>query len=123
MPLDFQPITARFATSRAKQCCDVKDGRKTQPKRSTVRARDDRANHADLAVLTEETAAYQAHLPRLLGEHRGQFVLIKGPQIVGIFPDRSSALEEGYRRFGIVSFLVREITDAEPVIYLPNVVP
>jgi hypothetical protein len=102
---------------------DVKDGRKTQPKRSNVSTREDRSNHAGLAALAIEMAAYHAHLPRLLREHGGEFVLIKGDDIVGVFADRSSALEEGYRRFGIVSFLVREITAAEPVIYLPNVVP
>ena len=102
---------------------DVKQGRKTEPKRSKVSAREDRSNHTGLAALTSEITAYCAHLPRRLREHRGQFVLIKGDDVVGIFPDRSTALEDGYRRFGIVSFLVREITDSEPVIYLPNVAP
>jgi hypothetical protein len=32
-------------------------------------------------------------------------------------------LKEGYRRFGIVPFLVRQIAASEPVVYLPNVVP
>ena len=54
--------------------------------------------------------------------HR-EFVLIKDDDIVGVFSDRSSALQDGYQRFGIVSSLVREITDSDPVVYLPNVVP
>jgi len=50
--------------------------------------------------------------------------LIKGAEILGTFPDRSSALREGYSRFGVVApFLVRQIADPEPVVYLPNVVP
>ena len=102
---------------------DVKNGRKTQPRRSNASTPDDRSKDAGLAALAREMAAYHAHLPRLLREHGGEFALINGDDIVGIFADRSSALEEGYRRFGIVSFLVREITATEPVIYLPNVVP
>ena len=39
------------------------------------------------------------------------------------FFDRSAALREGYRRFGIVPLLVRQIVASDPVVYLPNVVP
>jgi hypothetical protein len=56
-------------------------------------------------------------------EDAGRFVLIKGADILGTFPDRSAALREGYRLFGVVPFLVRQIADPEPVVYLPNVVP
>jgi hypothetical protein len=47
----------------------------------------------------------------------------KGADILGTFPDRSAALREGYRRLGIVPFLVRQIADPEPVVDLANVVP
>ena len=40
-----------------------------------------------------------------------------------VFRDRSEALREGYRRFGVVPFLVRQIAASEPVVYLPNVAP
>jgi len=73
--------------------------------------------------LAEEIATYRRCLPELLRQHEGQFVLIKGNVVAGFFADESSALREGYRRFGIVSFLVRRITASESVIYLPNVVP
>ena len=102
---------------------DLKRKQKAKPKTTPVERSAARPDHASLKALTREMAAYNAHLARMLREHGGQFVLIKGHDIVGFFPDRSSALEEGYRQFGFVSFLVREITDSEPVIYLPNVVP
>jgi hypothetical protein len=77
-----------------------------------------------LAELAEEFATYRSHLPQLLPEHAGRFVLVKCAGIFGTFPDRSTALREGYSRFGVVvPFLVRQIADAEPVVYLPNVVP
>jgi hypothetical protein len=76
-----------------------------------------------LTALAEERATYRDRLPELLAKHEGRFVLIKGPSVVGIFSNRSAALQEGYRRFGIVPFLVRQIAASEPVVYLPNVVP
>jgi hypothetical protein len=76
-----------------------------------------------LAALAEERATYDDRLPELLRQHEGRFVLIKGKDIAGLFGDRSAALREGYRRFGIVPFLVRQVAATEPVVCLPNVVP
>ena len=76
-----------------------------------------------LAALAEERATFIDRLPELVKRHEGQFVLIKGQNVVGVFSDRSAALQEGYRRFGIVPFLVRQVAASEPVVYLPKVVP
>ena len=84
---------------------------------------EERSGEVALAALAEEIATYRDRLPQLLREQAGRFVLIKGASILGTFPDRSTALREGYRRFGVVPFLVRQIADPEPVVYLPNVVP
>jgi hypothetical protein len=75
-----------------------------------------------VAALAEEMATYRRCLPELLREHQGEFVLIKGTEIAGIFPDLSAGLREGYRRFGIVPLLVRQIAVDDPAVYLPNVV-
>ena len=80
------------------------------------------AANVSIAALTEEMATFRDRLPELLREHEGEFVLIKGTEIVGVFFDRSAALREGYRRFGIVPLLVRQIVASDPVVYLPNVV-
>jgi hypothetical protein len=74
-------------------------------------------------VLADERTTYGDRLSELVREHEGRFVLIKGHDVVGVFGDRSEALREGYRRFGIVPFLVRQVTASEPVVYLPGVVP
>jgi hypothetical protein len=85
---------------------------------------EDRSAEVALAAIAEEITTYRNHLPHLVREQAGRFVLIKGADILGIFPDRSAALREGYRRFGAVApFLVRQIADPEPVVYLSNVVP
>jgi hypothetical protein len=76
-----------------------------------------------LHVLAEEMATYRDQLASLLQGQQGQYVLIKGTEVVGVFHDHSEALREGYERFGVVPFLVRQIVACEPVVYLPNVVP
>ena len=77
---------------------------------------------SSLEAIAEEIATYRARLPELVKEHDGEFVLIKGNEIVGFFPDESSAFREGRRRFGVVPMLGKRITANEPVIYIPNVV-
>lgn len=79
--------------------------------------------HDALDVLAEERATFQSRLPDLLRAHAGRFVLIKGQDVVACFDDRDAALREGYRRFGVVSFLVRKVAEEDAVVYLPNVVP
>ncbi len=76
-----------------------------------------------LAAMAEKIATCRNHLPQLLREQTGRFVLIRGANVLGTFAERSAALREGYRRLGVVPFLVRQIGDPEPVVYIPNVVP
>jgi hypothetical protein len=76
-----------------------------------------------LAALAEEREAFQERLPDLLREHEGKYVLIKGTDLIGVYRDRSQALSDGYQRFGVIPFLVRQIAASAPVVYLPNVVP
>jgi hypothetical protein len=73
-------------------------------------------------AIAEEIATYRARLPEMVREHEGEIVLIKGTDVVGFFPDDSSAEWEGYRRFGIAPFLVKRVVANERVVYIPNVV-
>jgi hypothetical protein len=61
-------------------------------------------------------------LPEMAREHEGEFVLIKGTEVVGFFRDDPSAEREGRRRFGLGPFLVKQVREHERVIYIPNVV-
>lgn len=76
-----------------------------------------------LEALADDIATYRAHVAEMVKEHEGEYVLIREGKIIGFFPDRSRAVREGYRRFGIVPFLVREVAATEPVVYIPNVIP
>jgi hypothetical protein len=69
--------------------------------------------------LEKEVATYRRRLPKLL-EHEGQFVLIKGNKVLGIWPDRESALIAGYKRVSLRGgFLVQEIRAVEKVVFMP----
>jgi len=49
----------------------------------------------------------------------GQFVLIRGDELIGIYETESQALSEGARRFGRESFLLRRVGNEEPVFTNP----
>ena len=72
-------------------------------------------------AIAEEIATYKARLPEMAHEHEGEYVLIKGNEVVGFYPDDASAIREGYRKFGIVPLLVKRVTATERAIYIPNV--
>jgi hypothetical protein len=55
-------------------------------------------------------ATYARHKGELLeAGHRGKWVLIHHEDVAGVFESRQQGLANGYRRFGNVPFLVREV--------------
>ncbi|HEX9602206.1 MAG TPA: hypothetical protein VF973_00550 [Myxococcales bacterium] len=61
-------------------------------------------------TLEQEQAAFDAQLPELLKEHRGEFVLFKEGRPAGFFKDHGSAYAAGLQRFGLgVAFLVAPV--------------
>jgi hypothetical protein len=68
----------------------------------------------DKNLLDEEVAYYLAHLPEW-HDYEGKHVLIHGQEHFGFFPTEDAALEEGFRRFGRIAFLVKQVRhDEEP---------
>jgi hypothetical protein len=65
-------------------------------------------------ALEKELATYQAKLAELK-RHEGKYVLIQGDQVVDTFTSYEDALKEGYKRFGLTPFLVKQILAIEPV--------
>lgn len=65
------------------------------------------------AALKEELAFYEQHKPELLKTHLGQYVLIKGANLIGIFSTQAEAYKEGFGRFGRASFLVKKVEEKE----------
>lgn len=70
-------------------------------------------------ILTEELAFFEEQKPRLLETHPGQFALIRGRELVGVFAKREDAYAEGFRRFMREPFLVRQIVDRPQAEQIP----
>jgi hypothetical protein len=66
-------------------------------------------------ALEREIETYRKRLPELLAQ-KGQYVLIHGEEVVGVFPSFEAALEAGYARTLTEPFLVREIRETEKVL-------
>jgi hypothetical protein len=64
--------------------------------------------------LFDEVATFEAHLPGW-ADREGQFVLIKGRDVLGFYPSREEALDAGYDQLGIVPLLVKQILADEPI--------
>jgi hypothetical protein len=70
----------------------------------------------DPMALEKELATYNAKLQELK-QHEGKFVLIQDDSVIDLFSSYDDALKEGYKRFGLVPFLVKQIHAIEPVYY------
>ena len=75
--------------------------------------------------LHEELQTYETHLEEW-AEDQEKFVLIHGSEIVGLFSTYEDALNEGYGRFGLVPFLVKQISQKRQAhfvsrLFAPNI--
>ena len=70
--------------------------------------------------LAEEVRTYEAHLAGW-AEREGQFVLIKGRDLLGFYPCHEEALEAAYDQLGDGPFLVKQILLHEPTYQLGHV--
>lgn len=64
-------------------------------------------------LLTAELKTYEEHRNELLGTSEGKFVLIHGTEVIGVYESQRDAIAEGYKRFGNVPFLVKQIVKVE----------
>ena len=65
-------------------------------------------------ALEKELATYRQKLPELKG-NEGKFVLIHGEDVVDTFTAYEDAIKEGYARFKLEPFLVKQIHAVEQV--------
>jgi hypothetical protein len=67
----------------------------------------------------QELQAFRRELPKLVrnSSNIGKFALIHNGAVSGIWNTSDEAIAAGYDRFGIEPFLVKEITEEEPVFF------
>ena len=70
-------------------------------------------------ILDTEMATYRRLKPDLLADpaKRGRYVLIKGDELLGIYPTREEALLVGEERYLFEPYMVKQIVEVEPVYY------
>jgi hypothetical protein len=74
-----------------------------------------------MSALDKELETYREKLPSLLLSE-GKFALVHGGEIVGIFDTYPDALSEGYRRFKLEVFLVKQIQAVEQAHFIARTV-
>jgi len=65
------------------------------------------------SVLSEEMETYEKHKNELLREHRGEYVLVKGSEVVNTFESQKDAIKIGIEKFGNAPFLVKKILEID----------
>ena len=66
------------------------------------------------AELREEIETYFDINTEYLEKARGKFLLMKGPNVLGVFESEKDAIKVGYEKFGNEPFLVKEVLEVEP---------
>lgn len=61
--------------------------------------------------VSREEAAYLREEAHLVQHHRGKIALIRKNDVVGVFATADEAILEGFRRFGDVRMVLKEIRD------------
>ena len=72
-------------------------------------------------ALETELATYKAKLPELK-DHEGKFVLIHGSDVIDTFSSYDDAIKEGYSKFGLEPFLVKQIQAIEQIQFVSRYV-
>ncbi len=66
-----------------------------------------------IEMLKKELETYSTQKNELIGKSKGKFALIKDDQIIDVFDTKIDAIRQGYKRFGNVPFLVKQIVEVE----------
>lgn len=72
-----------------------------------------------MPVLENELRYFEDHKAEWLKVYNGKYVLVKGTELVGFFDTAETAVAEGIKKFGLVSFLVRRVVPNDEKIQIP----
>jgi hypothetical protein len=71
--------------------------------------------------LDEEVRTFKTRKAGLLTQHHGEVALVKGAEVIGIFPDEELAYKERLKRLGNVPFLIQHIIEDSSIEAMPPV--
>ena len=69
-------------------------------------------------VLDQERQYFESHKADFLERYKNRYVLIKGSELIDVFPDDETAYTAGLDRFGLQEFLVKQVLEKEPVVFM-----
>jgi hypothetical protein len=72
-------------------------------------------------ALEKELATFHQKLPELK-EHEGKFALVHGDQLVDVYTSYEDAIKEGYNRFKLEPFMVKQIRTPEQALFISRIV-
>jgi len=67
-----------------------------------------------MTEIEREIAAYDAMRAELENQHMGEWVLVSGEQLIGVFPSFDEAATDAVQKFGRGPYLIRQV-GAPPV--------
>jgi hypothetical protein len=73
-------------------------------------------------ALEQENAYFEARKAELLKDHKGQFALIHGDELLGTFGRFEDAYSAGFSKLGNQPFLIKPIEEANAGIQFPALV-
>ena len=73
-------------------------------------------------ALEKEMETYNARHEELL-QHEGEFVVIQGDRIAGIYPTYEDALKAAYNQFKLEGFMVKQILTVDPIYHVTCELP
>jgi hypothetical protein len=73
-------------------------------------------------ALEKELEVYKSKLPELLADE-GKYVLIHGEKVIDVFGTYEDAIKDGYEKFKLEPFLVKQIQSMEQVQFISRLVP
>jgi len=70
--------------------------------------------------LEKENETFTKLLPELK-EHEGKFALIHREELVDLYVSYDDALKEGYKRFGLTPFMVKQISASQQILFISRI--
>lgn len=70
-------------------------------------------------TLETELATFDELRDKLVASHEGQYALIHDGDLLGTYTTFAEAYEAGVRSHGLAPFLVRQIAQEDPKVFLP----
>lgn len=64
-------------------------------------------------VLEKELRTFESHREGLKARAMGKFALVSGGELVDVFETENDAIAQGYKRYGNVPFLVKQIVEVD----------